>query len=73
MSKGSLTVNTHIFFWPYSSLKFKLGSGQKIRVIWGSLNTQYFYAPGLKGPPGACSSRIVRLSVRPFVRLSVCP
>ena len=23
----------------------------------------YFYAPGLKGPPGASSNRIVRLSV----------
>ena len=30
-----------------------------------------FYAPGLKGPPGASSNRIVRLSVRPSVRLSV--
>ena len=33
----------------------------------------YFYAPGLKGPPGASSNRIVRLSVRPFVCLSVIP
>ena len=31
-----------------------------------------FYAPGLKGPPGASSNRIVRLSVRPFVCPSVC-
>ena len=33
------------------------------------VETSYFYAPGLKGPPGASSNRIVRLSVRP----SVCP
>ena len=36
-----------------------------------------FYAPGLKGPPGASSNQIirlfVRLSVRPFVCPSVCP
>ena len=40
----------------------------------------YFYAPGLKGPPGASSNWIdhlfvcpsVCLSVRPSVRLSVC-
>ena len=32
-----------------------------------------FYAPGLKGPPGASSVWIVRLSVRPSVCLSVCP
>ena len=31
-----------------------------------------FYAPGLKGPPGASSVWIVRLSVRPSVCLSVC-
>ena len=31
-----------------------------------------FYAPGLKGPPGASSSRIVRLSVCPFVCPFVC-
>ena len=30
-----------------------------------------FYAPDLKGPPGASSNRIVRLFVCPFVRLSV--
>ena len=29
------------------------------------------YAPGLKGPPGASSNRIVRLSVCPSVRNSV--
>ena len=37
----------------------------------------YFYAPGLKGPPGASSNRIVRpsvcLSVCLSVRPSVCP
>ena len=32
-----------------------------------------FYAPGLKGPPGASSNRIVRLSIRPSVYLFVCP
>ena len=36
-----------------------------------------FYAPGLKGPPGASSNQIVRpsvcLSVCLSVRLSVCP
>ena len=32
-----------------------------------------FYAPGLKGPPGASSNRIVRLSLCLSVRLSVCP
>ena len=32
-----------------------------------------FYAPGLKGPLGASSNRIVRPSVCPFVCLSVCP
>ena len=32
-----------------------------------------FYAPGLKGPPGASSNRIVRLSVRLSARLSVIP
>ena len=31
------------------------------------------YAPGLKGPPGASSVWIIRLSVCPFVRLSVIP
>ena len=31
----------------------------------------FFYAPGLKGPPGASSVWIVRLSVRPSVCLSV--
>ena len=31
----------------------------------------YFYAPGLKGPPGASSDWIVRLSVCPSVCLSV--
>ena len=35
------------------------------------LGCQNFYAPGLKGPPGACCNRIVRLSVRPSVCLSV--
>ena len=38
-------------------------------------NCLYFYAPDLKGPPGASSVWIVRLSVRlcvcPFVRNSV--
>ena len=32
-----------------------------------------FYAPSLKGPPGASSNRIVRLSVCPSVCLPVCP
>ena len=32
-----------------------------------------FYAPGLKGPPGASSNLIVRLSVRPSVCPSVIP
>ena len=32
-----------------------------------------FYAPGLKGPPGASSNRIVRPSVLLFVCLFVCP
>ena len=32
----------------------------------------HFYAPGLKGPPGASSVWIVRPSVRLSVRLSVC-
>ena len=31
----------------------------------------HFYAPGLKGPPGAYSNRIVRLSVRLSVCLSI--
>ena len=39
------------------------------------INILSFYAPGLKGPPGASSNRIVCpsvcLSVRPSVRLSV--
>ena len=30
-----------------------------------------FLCPGLKGPPGASSNRIVCLSFRQFVRLSV--
>ena len=33
----------------------------------------HFYAPGLKGPPGASSNRIVRPSVCLSVCLSVCP
>ena len=33
----------------------------------------YFYAPGLKGTPGASSNRIVRLSVRLSVPPSVRP
>ena len=33
----------------------------------------YFYVPGLKGPPGASSNQIVRLSVRLSVRPSVRP
>ena len=32
-----------------------------------------FYAPGLKGLPGASSNQIVRLSVRLSVCLSICP
>ena len=44
------------------------------------LFTVDFYVPGLKGPPGASSNRIVcpsvrlsaRPSVRPSIRLSVC-
>ena len=32
-----------------------------------------FYAPSLKGPPGASSNQIVRLSVHLFVRLSARP
>ena len=40
------------YFWFHSEVKFLTS----------------FYAPGLKGPPGASSNRIVRLSVR----LSVC-
>ena len=32
-----------------------------------------FYAPGLKGPPGASSVWIVRLSVRLSVCVFVCP
>ena len=34
---------------------------------------RHFYAPGLKGPPGASSNRIVRPSVCPSVCLSVIP
>ena len=37
-----------------------------------NLQKECFYAPGLKGPPGASSNRIVRLSVCPFVCLFVC-
>ena len=33
----------------------------------------YFYAPGLKGPPGASSSRIVCLSIRPSACLCLIP
>ena len=41
-----------------------------IRPVWRrAYNNTHLYAPGLKGPPGASSNRIVRLSVR----LSVCP
>ena len=32
---------------------------------------EFFYAPGLKGPPGASSNRIVRPFVSLYVRLSV--
>ena len=37
----------------------------------GTYSCHYFYAPGLKGQPGASSNRIVRLSVHLSVRLSV--
>ena len=36
-------------------------------------SSNHFYAPGLKGPPGASSNRIACLSVRLSVRLSVIP
>ena len=36
-----------------------------------SLKVQFFYAPGLKGPPRASSNQILCLSVRPFVGSSV--
>ena len=40
--------------------------------IWTYFETRnHFYAPGLKGPPGASSNWIVRPSVCPFVRPSV--
>ena len=39
-------------------------------VFW-QITEYSFLCPGLKGPPGASSNRIVCLSVRPFVRLSV--
>ena len=48
-----------------------------IKVTENQIDVDNFYAPGLKGPPGASSNWIVRLSVRPsvclFVRLSVIP
>ena len=43
-------------------------------MSWGMSVGQaqnHFYAPGLKGPPGASSVWIFCLSVRPFVRPSV--
>ena len=49
--------------------------GKKYFIAWGVFNVfmkrmlRDFYAPGLKGPPGASSNWIVRLSVC----LSVCP
>ena len=36
------------------------------------MSDRHFYAPGLKGPPGASSNWIVCPSVRLFVRPSVC-
>ena len=39
---------------------------------WNKTGIDHFYAPGLKGPPGASSVWIVRLSVRPSVCPSVC-
>ena len=42
-------------------------------VFLTTLVRYFFYAPGLKGPPGASSVWIVCLSVRPSVRPSVCP
>ena len=41
----------------------------KTQIYIGSFCSLNFYAPGLKGPPGASSNWIVRLSVR----VSVCP
>ena len=43
---------------------------RNLKVVCSSATVcKNFYAPGLKGPPGASSNRIVRL----FVRLSVIP
>ena len=41
----------------------------KILEVLSTSQVNYFYAPGLNGPPGASSNWIVRL----FVRLSVIP
>ena len=41
-------------------------------IIWRKKKVHNaFYAPGLKGPPGASSVWIVRLSVHPSICLSV--
>ena len=53
----------------YLRLHMKIHTGQFMCHIWLSTS---FYAPGLKGPPGASSVWIVRPSVRLSVRLSVC-
>ena len=54
------------YFWFHSEVKF-------LMRFWRLFGFSHFYAPGLKGPPGASSVWIVRPSVRLSVRLSVCP
>ena len=46
--------------------------GQLMIKTYERVSKTPFYAPGLKGLPGASSNRIVRPSVCPSVRPSVC-
>ena len=56
------------FLWPVNSVTCTLTCvSTRVRILFR------FYAPGLKGPPGASSVWIVCPSVRPSVRPSVCP
>ena len=59
-------MNHHCKWYPVWLVINMLAIGRSMKVF-----PRYFYAPGLKGPPGASSVWIVCPSVRPFVRPSV--
>ena len=63
--KGGETVKVHSSELA-TNVSFKASNLEKVKEI------SSFYAPGLKGPPGVSSNRIVRLSVHSSIPLTKC-